>query len=464
MLLTLRPELGKSLYEQIYLALKEEILQGHLQPGEKLPSKRGLAEQLQVSVITVENAYGQLQAEGYLQTRERRGYFVAQLDSMPGCPREKTETRAELPPPVYRMDFQSRNIRTEQFPFTVWARIMRSVLLQQDTKLLQPLRYNGVLQLRQAIAEDLRESRGIAADPQQVIVGAGTEYLQQLMIQLLGREKIYAVEDPGYPKTGWIYEKNGVSCRHIPLQGGALPVKFLLQEKVSVVHISPSHHFPTGTVMPIRQRQELLRWAGDDQERYIIEDDYDSEFRFVGRPIPALFSTDRQDKVIYMNTFSKTIAPSMRISYMILPWPLLDRFQKELSFYACTVPSFEQYTLAEFISGGYFQRHISRMKKLYRQQRDAVIAAIRQSRLSRRCTIREEDAGLHFLLELDTQIPDEELKKKALNRGIRLSFLSDYQRFAGPQSQHFLVICYSGIDTTLLPEILDELALLLDEK
>jgi len=457
-MITLSPEQGRSLYEQIYTAIKEEIGRGRLRSGEKLPSKRRLAQQLGVSIITVENAYAQLAAEGYLYPRERSGYFVAEVEKLSPPPRqEESACLPEEAAPRYWMDFQSRSVRTEHFPFAVWARIMRVVLQQQDTALLQPLQYNGLLPLRRAISDYLRENRGIHVAPAQIVVGAGTEYLQQLMVQLLGRDKIYAVEDPGYPKTGRIYESCGVACRYIPLQGGSLSVEGLRRKKVQVLHISPSHHFPTGTVMPISRRQELLRWA-EEEDGYIIEDDYDSEFRLVGRPIPPLFGSDKQQRVIYINTFSKTMAPSIRVSYMVLPPALLEKFHSQLGFYACTVPSFDQYALAEFIAGGYFERHLSRMKTVYRQKRDVVIEAIRQSPLQGRFIIREEDAGLHFLLKLDTALPEEELRRRALERGIRLSFLSDYQHSPNKRSAHWLVISYAGIDTEKLPQVFDLLA------
>ncbi len=449
---------GKSFYEQIYEMVKADILNGSLPEGGRLPSKRKLADRLKVSVITVENAYQQLEAEGYLYAKERSGYFVARIERVsprqnrPETPVIKTEETH------YLMDFQSRSVRTQQFPFTVWAKIMRSVISRQESRLFQPVQYNGVSALRRAIALYLLNNRGIAADPEQIIIGAGTEYLEHLVVQLLGRNRVYAVEDPGYPKTAKIYERNGVVCRPIPFTKGKVPLFALEEQGVEVLHLSPSHHFPTGTVLPISQRQELLRWAGEDANRYIVEDDYDSEFRFVGRPIEALFSIDQNGKVIYMNTFSMTIAPSMRISYLILPWALLETFRRTLGFYACTVPSLEQYTLAEFIAEGHFERHISRMKKRYRQKRDTVIEAILQSPLAARAAICEEDAGLHFLLRLDTAVSDAEIKRRALAMGIRLCFLSDYQFRPNPRNAHLLVIGYAGIDTEPLAEVFARLA------
>ncbi len=460
MLFTVDPNCGRSLYTQIYDGIRKSILCGELRVGEKLPSKRRLAERLAVSVITVENAYAQLTAEGYLTAVERRGHFVA--DVIPSFPRESAAAaRKPEPEPAekeYTVDFQSRNLSPEQFPFTVWARTMRSVLLMQDTRLLRPLEYNGVFELRSAIAGYLLRERGIHVSPGQITVGAGTEYLQHLLIQLLGRERVYGVEDPGYPQTGMIYESNGAGCRRIPLRGGGVSVDELIRQGVDVAHVTPSHHFPTGTVMPVSQRQALLRWAEEKDGRYIVEDDYDSEFRFVGRPIPTVFGTDSGGRVIYMNTFSKTIAPSIRISYMVLPEHLAEQFKHCLGFYSCTVSSFEQYTLAEFISRGHYERHLSRMKKLYRQKRDTVISAINGSALCGRGRILEEDAGLHFLVRLSTEVSDAELRRRAEDKGIRLSFLTDFLHRYSPESEHNLVISYSGINTEKLPQAFNEIA------
>ena len=282
--------------------------------------------------------------------------------------------------------------------------------------------------------------------------------LYSLLVQLLGREPTYGVEDPGYGKIARIYRACGASVAAVPLDGDGLSVQELRRSGADVVHISPSHHYPTGRVMPITRRQELLRWAQEKPERIILEDDYDSEFRFVGRPIPTLFSVDDSGQVVSLNTFSKTIAPTIRISFMVLPRRLLADFRQKLGFYACTVSAFEQYTLAQFLSGGWYEKHLSRMRKHYRQKRDAVIAALRQSPLSPHAAIAEEDAGLHFLLRLDGAPPDDVLRRAAEERGIRLAMLSDYYQSPREAPQHVLVVNYTGIDTEKLPTALARLA------
>lgn len=459
---SLKPAGNSCLYEQLYDFIKTDILQGTLRTGEKLPSKRKLAEHLGVSVVTVETAYGQLMAEGYIQSEEKRGYFVSQVDESPSKRTARPIVPEEVEPSFF-MDFQSNHIHPEQFPFSIWAKMMRNEILEQDKRLLQPLKYNGVPQLRSAIADYLYQVRGMQVHPDQILIGAGTEYLYNLLIQLLGRNKVYAVEDPGYKTIARIYRVNDARYVPIPIDRHGLSVRALNEENVDVVHISPSHHFPTGIVTSISRRQELLRWAAQGKQRYIIEDDYDSEFRFTGHPIPTLFSTDEQEKVIYINTFSKTIAPSIRISYLILPPHLLTQYREELGFYACTVPSFEQYTLAKFISSGSFERHISRVKKRYRLQRDKVINMIKTGALANRCIIHEEDAGLHFLVQLDTALPDQTLKQRALAHGIRIACLSDYMYRENPMYHHILVMNYTGINTEKLPETFNLLSKIMDD-
>lgn len=448
---------GVSLYEQLYRHIKEDILSGHLTAGEKLPSKRTLAEHLKVSVITVKNAYEQLVAEGYIYGVEKKGYYVNRIEQPLHATAVQRLPTAEKEQ-AYLLDLVTNSISAESFPFTVWSKLMRQTILEQDKGLLQPMPYHGAPALRQAIAENLQQFRGMTVDPEQIIIGAGTEFLYYLLIQLLGRDRTYAVENPGYEKIGRIYESNHVALRRIGLDNAGLSAEELRQSGADVVHISPSHHYPTGIVMPIARRQELLRWAAEQEGRYILEDDYDSEFRFVGRPIPTMFSTDRHERVIYLNTFSKTIAPSIRISYMILPPHLLEEYRQRLSFYACTVSSFEQYTLAAFMSQGRYEQHINRMRNRYRQKRDAVIETIRTGPLAGRVEIMEQDAGLHFLMQLDTQLSDEELRHRAAEKGVRLALLSDYYHDPTHAPQHVAVGNYSGIELDALQQGLERLA------
>lgn len=445
--------------DYLYRCVKEDILSGRLAAGEKLPSKRTLAAHLNTAVVTVENAYAQLEAEGYLNARERRGYFVNEVE-LRSRDREVSEPVEEEPEPRWLLDLRGTGSGTAGFPFSLWARLTRRVLAERGEELLRSIPHSGVPELRRAIARHLYRFRGIEARPEQIVVGAGTEYLYNLIVQLLGRELTYGLEDPGYSKAERVYDLNGARCLSLPVDGGGVPLE-ALEEGLHVLHISPNHQFPTGAVTPIARRQGILRWAESREGRYVIEDDYDSEFRFTGRPIPTLKSIDRAGRVIYVNTFSRSLAPSLRISYMVLPPALLARYRSRLGFYSCTVPSIEQYTLAAFLDEGRFDAHLSRMRLFYRGQRDRVTEVIRTSPLGPRSRVLREDAGLHFLLELDTGVEDAVLARAAADRGIRLSFLTDFQRAPGRASPHTLIIHYPGLDPEGLAWGLEKLAELL---
>ena len=428
---------GVPLYEALYRCLREDILTGKLAPGEKLPSKRALAQNLEVSKITVETAYNQLLSEGYLYAREKVGYFVEQVERRPREVSSEPAAPAQSSP-NWLLDLTENG--TEGFPFSVWMKLQREVMLDYGQTLLRPLPNRGIPELRRAIARHLGQFRGMRVDPENIILGAGTDFLYNLLIQLLGREKIYAVEEPGYGKIRKIYAAGGVRCVSAYLDSlGVIPESL---EQAQVLHCSPSHHYPTGLVTPVNRRLELLDWAGTD--KWIIEDDYDSEFRFDAHPVPAMQALDGRGRVIYMNTFTKTLAPSIRISYMVLPGELMRVFQKRLGFYSCTVPSFEQYTLARFLDRGYFEKHINRMRKSYKSRRNTVISLLRQCAFSEKLTILEQDAGLHFLLRVDTPLSDGELTARLAQAGIRVRALSEFYQ-EGTAQQGYLVVNYSGI-------------------
>ena len=445
-----------AVYECLYRDIKRDILEGRIREGEKLPSKRSLARHLEISVITVENAYAQLMVEGYVYGVEKKGYFVSALGERLPEPGEPVRLAVkEAVEEKYQVDFTANSLMTDSFPFSVWTRIMRRVLAERKTELLKRVPYQGVAELREAISGHLYQFRGMSVPGERIVVGAGTEYLYGLLIQLLGRDKVYAVEDPGYQKIGRIYEKNGVECDYIALDEAGMSLVELAKSGAQVVHISPGHHFPTGRVMPIKRRQELLRWAGQGEGRYIIEDDYDSEFRFTGRPIPTMESIDKHERVIYMNTFSKTISPSIRISYMVLPPHLMERYEQELGFYSCTVPSFEQYTLAEFMKKGYLEQHINRMRNHYRGQRDALIMAIRESAFADKIRITEEDAGLHFLVRIISGRSQRELRDAVEKAGVRLSWLGEYYHEPQGKEEPVAVVNYSGIGEEDIPKAVE---------
>lgn len=447
---------GGKLCDTLPAALRADILSGALAPGEKLPSKRRLAEHHGISVNTVQNAYEQLIAEGYIEARERSGYYVSELPTLqpthsPVTGHIPTNDAKKAASATCLLDLVTNAPEAACFPFSLWSRLTRRVLSEEDSRLLAPLPAAGAPTLQKAISRYLREGRGIAVAPEQIVIGAGTEYLYQLLIQLLGRARRYGLEDPGHSKIARIYALNGVDFCPVPLDEGGVIATAPEALGVEVLHISPNHHFPTGTVTPVTRRRALLAWM-QEGDRYIIEDDYDSEFRFTGRPIPPLFGMDTADRVIYMNTFSKTIAPSMRISYMVLPHPLLERYRAQLGFYACPVPAFEQYILARFMDEGHFDRHLHRMRTFYRARRDKILSLLAHSPYAARITVKEADAGLHFLLEFHTSKRDAELRQIFENNGIRVAFLGDYRISDGgaEADTHTVVLNYSGVEPTAL--------------
>ena len=441
---------GVPLYEALYRCVRDDILSGKLASGQKLPSKRTLAQHLEVSKITVEAAYSQLLAEGYICSREKVGYFVEAVERSVWRDTALVSPKRE-PPPLPLLDLTASG--TEHFPFSVWTRLQREVMLDYGEQLLQPLPHQGIPELRQAIAGHLAAFRGMDIDPENILIGAGTDFLYNLLIQLLGRDKTYAVEEPGYGKIRKIYAAGGVACIAAPMDEKGVRPEML--EQADVLHFSPSHHFPTGLVTPMARRLELLNWCREKQG-WIIEDDYDSEFRFDAHPMSAMQSLDRE-RVIYMNSFSKTLAPSIRISYLVLPRQLMAEFKQRLGFYSCTVASFEQYTLARFLSRGHFEKHINRMRKFYRSRRNKVVSLLETCRFADRITILEQDAGLHFLVKVDTALPDAVLTARLAEAGIRIKSISSYYHLPAGEDRHLFVVNYSVLDETVLEQVLNSL-------
>lgn len=441
------------LYEHLYKCIKNDIMNGTLPAGTKLPSKRSFASNLGVSAITVENAYAQLLSEGYIYSRPKKGYYVSTFSRSLLPPQAMPETAVALPEarPVFFADFSSNQTRPDNFPFSVWAKLMRETMQERNSELMTKPPCGGIFELREAIASHLKQFRDMQVQPEQIFVGAGTEYLYGLLVQLLGFDKVYAIENPGYEKIAQIYESYQVRRRFIDMDDCGIRMDRLEESGADVVHISPSHHFPTGIITPVSRRYELLGWAAKSDSRYIIEDDYDSEFRLTGKPIPALQSIDLMEKVIYINTFSKSLTSTMRISYMVLPPGLAQRFLEQMSFYSCTVSNFEQYALMRFIREGYLEKHINRMRNYYHRQRDAILDAIKKSPLSSRVTITEEDSGLHFLMKIDTALSDAELMEKAREKGLRLTALSRYYHRPDSDVEHIFIINYSYLETEHIP-------------
>ncbi|MCR5228238.1 MAG: PLP-dependent aminotransferase family protein [Eubacterium sp.] len=446
------------LYEQLYQFIRDDIMEGRLDTHSILPSKRSLAKQLSISITTVENAYNQLVSEGYIYSKPKSGYYVSDIPTAPSETNRHNESsyiHGKTAPvanekegiPEYYADFSSNANDPATFPFSTWAKINREILSTEQTKLMTNSPSNGLMELRYAIADYLREFRSIYTSPDNIVVGAGTETLYSLLVQLLGFNLTYAVENPGYEKIYKMLSLGNLKVKRIPMdEFGIIPTE-LINEDVNVIHTTPSHHFPTGITMPVSRRNELLSWA-NTSDKYIIEDDYDSEFRFSGRPIPSLTSIDRNEKVVYMNTFTKSLASTIRISYMVLPDHLRDQYHEKLSFYSCPVSTFEQLTLALFISKGYYEKHINRMRTASRKKRDLLLKTIKSSPIARFSEISEEQSGLHFILHINLEKEDTEFIEACLEKDIHIEAIA----------KNSFMINYSSIPLDRIEEAVRRLA------
>ena len=531
----LRSRGTSSLYEFLYQSIREDIARGRIPCGTKLPSKRNLAQHLDIGVATVTAAYDQLITEGFVRTEQRRGYFVEDvsefrckpvtpqfrglnnegeksIDSESDARDTTTEgvaadagrrvdgdretgnnpadaVRVDAPAaetsqaierardPEYFVDLKANRTSVSLFPATVWGRYMREALSLPSDNLLRSIPFNGLPELRRAIASYLRRTRGMDVSPDCIIIGAGSEYLYGRLLQMLGPTTTFAMENPGYRKFAAISKAFGNPWRPVPIDESGLLVDELEESGADVVHVSPANHFPTGIVMPIKRRLELFEWANRARKRYIIEDDYDSEFRYSGRLIMPLFADDASDKVIYLNAFSKTMVPSLRISYMVLPPKLLARYVDTMSFYSCTVSSFEQYALARFIDEGHLERHINRTRNFYRRQREAVLREIAQSPLAEISHVEERNAGTHFLLYVRTSLTHDQVRQRGAEQGLNISLFNDYllrdgdglserttKRFEKySNGETALVLNYAGIEPDRLSETVRRLACVFPE-
>ncbi len=466
----------QTMYEFLYTSMKEDILKGRLAADEKLPSKRSLAEHLGVSIKTIENTYEQLLLEGYIRAEEKRGYYVTPLQTTSGKKSSYQYFASRFHEDTYLADLTANNIRYDKFPYSTWAKTIRQTLTDYDTDLLKVVPFNGVERLRIAIADHLYHFRGMDVSPDHIVVGAGTEYLYSRLLQLLdgtGRNEIwkrkesldsngpgrtdkvrFAIENPGYRKITGLYDSAGIPWDAVDIDEKGIRVDQLTEKGITAVHVSPEHQVPIGFAMPVDRRQELLAWAAEEKERYIIEDDFDCEFRMVGKPIPSLQSMDHSNRVIYMNTFSKTMVPSLRMGYMVLPERLMERYVSTMHFYSATVSGLEQHAMAAFMEQGHFERHIRRLVKDYRAQRERICRMFRSSPLSQISQIYEDDAGTHFLLHVDTPLSDVEIKWALRQRGILVKCVSEYCCVDADRYRGILVIHYSDMSDELLQKVL----------
>ena len=437
---------NESLYMHLYQCIRQDIVDGKLVSGEKLPSKRSFAKNLGLSTITIENAYAQLLSEGYIYSIPKKGFYVSDFKNNVIKPVRLTTENVKLSSGQsdFLADFSSNQTRPENFPFSIWAKLMRETFNTNSPELMTKPPCGGIMGLRQAIATHLEQFRGMHVQPEQIFIGAGTEYLYGLLIQLLGFDKKYAIENPGYEKIAAIYNSYNVAYHYIPMDNNGILVDELEKSEADVVHISPSHHFPTGIVTPISRRYELLGWAAASADRYIIEDDYDSEFRYKGKPIPALQGYDAEDKVIYLGTFSKSIAPAIRLSYMVLPKSLLDAYRTNVNFINSTVSKVDQMIVQHFIEDGYYERHLNKTRALYKNRHDILIDALKP--LADICAISGEHAGVHILLTFEKGWNENDLIERAKKEDIRVYGLSDYRIRKDTDERATILLGYANMN------------------
>ena len=443
----------KPLYEQIYSHICAEIRSGALKAGDRLPSTRVLAEHLKVSRSTTQMAYDQLLAEGYMEARPCRGYFVSHLEELVETGPSGTEemqTAAE-PDAGWRVDFSPRGIDLDSFPYHVWRKLSRNTLVDDNKEMFHSGDHQGEPGLREAIRSYLHSARGVNCSTEQIIVGAGSEYLLMLLSQILEGKHVIAMENPTYKQAYRVFHSLGYEVCPVEMDANGMDPSILAESGANVAYVMPSHQFPTGVVMPVGRRQELLKWAVEEAGRYIIEYDYDSEFRYRGKPIPALQGMDRSGKVIYLGTFSKCIAPAIRVSYLVLPKPLLVRYRSQTSFYASTVSRIDQNILYQFLSQGYFERHLNRMRAIYKTKHDLLIELIEP--LKEQFEIRGEHAGIHILLTSKYNRSEQELISLAAEAGVKVYGLSSY--FIHPEHNHrsaTVVLGYASLNEDAIRE------------
>ena len=424
---------GKHLYEQIYEYIRDEIKEGKLLAGEKLPSTRSLAEYLQVARSTVELAYGQLLSEGYIESSAYRGYYISRVEELYQIMTDMSQKEEEaagtgIPSKEgtgksYAYDFSPNAIDMSVFPFGTWRKITREILSGDRKELFALGEPRGDADFRRTICRYLHSSRGVNASPEQIIVGAGNDYLLLLLQYILGKDICVAFENPSYRRAYRIFSSFAARTVTVPVDESGISVKDLARSGADAAYVMPSHQYPTGVVMPIGRRMELLKWAAEEKNRYLIEDDYDSEFRYKGKPIPALQGMDRGGRVIYMGTFSKSIAPAIRVGFMVLPEHLVKVYREKAGFYASTVSRIDQNILYQFITQGHYERHLNRMRAVYKAKHDVLLNGLRK--LEDRFIIRGEYAGLHVLLTYRWGGSEQQLTEQAAAARVKVYGMSD---------------------------------------
>lgn len=443
---------SRPLYEQIYDHIKEEIQNGGLPCNQRLPSTRKLAKDLEISRSTVTLAYEQLLSEGYIENRPGSGFYIKDLEGLYCLPKgsglppiEKEEESL-----CWKYDFSPSGVDLSSFPHNAWRKISRGLLMENNEAFYQLGEAAGELELRETIASYLYQARGVKCTPHQIVIGAGNDYLLMLLDAVLEREHIYALEEVSYRKPYHIWQVLGRQIKTVKTDEQGMSVESLAESGANIAYVMPSHHFPLGTVMAAGRRRQLLNWAAQKEGRYIIEDDYDSEFRYRGRPVPALKGMDNNEKVIYIGTFSKSLAPSIRISFLVLPEDLQQMFEKRGSYFSSTVSRMDQKILAAFIREGYYERHLNRMRAIYRNRHDTLLEALKP--FNQVAEISGEYAGTHLLLNLKDHFEEEEAIRRAKEKEVRVYGLSSYYLGNAKRELSALILGYANMNEDCIRE------------
>ena len=419
----------KPLYEQIYTYIRENIADGKISYGEKLPSTRFLSKYLQVSRSTVELAYEQLLSEGYIESEPCRGYFVSDISKLYHIHIERENKEKEYSirkkqQQSYKIVFSPNQNEMQYFPYNAWRKLSKEILAENNPDLFLAGEAAGEIELREAICNYIYHARGVNCIPDQIIVGAGNEYLLILLAQVLGSGRSVAIENPTYLQAYRTLQSMEYTMLAVGSDENGLSIEEIRVAKPDIIYTMPSHQFPMGMVMPMKRRLELLHWAAEKEDRYIIEDDHDSEFRYKGKPIPSLQGSDRNGKVIYMGTFSKSIGASIRVSYMVLPEHLLEVYYQKCGFYASTVPKEQQKMLAAFMNQGYFERYLNKMRGIYKGKHDIFLALLKKEAWVHK--IYGDYAGMHVLVEVNSKMSAEEIVEEAKKQGVRIYALEEF--------------------------------------
>lgn len=450
--LKLEPTAQQPIYQQIYHYIIQEIRCLRIKPNSKLPSIRRLSQHLAISRTTVEWAYHQLLAEGYIESRPKSGFYTKELpfDSIhpPHLSQQEEEiSTVTAPTPQTLIDFRYGATDIRHFPVKEWRQITNLIL--QDPRSFHYGHPQGEISLRTELAKYLYFSRGVVCEPEQIVIGSGTQTLLSFLCQFINKEKHVGFEEPGYDGARALFHNHGFKIIPITLDDEGISISQLNESSCSIVYITPSHQFPMGMTLPITQRLQLIQWALE-KDRLIIEDDYDGEFRYNELPIPALQGLMPDAPIIYMGTFSKSLLPGIRISYMVLPKALLPSYHNVCHLYEQTASTWHQLTLSEFMRTGYFERHIRRMRKANQKKYSLVIKEI-DHWMKDRARILGSAAGMHILLELDDQRSETELIELAKKQGVNVYPTSRYWIKVLPSHRPTILLGYSNIKEEDIP-------------